>query len=133
MNVAIIGTGYVGLVTGACLADFGHAVLCVDSAAGRIDTLNAGELPIYEPGLAEVVSRNVRAGRLRFSTDIGIAIRGATVIFVAVGTPETATGEADLSQVASVASELAKHLDGYRVIATKSTVPVGTGAWLREE
>jgi UDPglucose 6-dehydrogenase len=133
MNVAIIGTGYVGLVTGACLADFGHSVACVDSAASRIDQLRRGELPMYEPGLGEIVSRNVSAGRLHFSTDLGAAIRSAGVLFVAVGTPEGSNGEADLSQVAVVASELARNLDGYRVIATKSTVPVGTGAWLREE
>lgn len=133
MNVAIIGTGYVGLVTGACLADFGHSVVCVDSAASRIDQLQRGEIPIYEPGLGEIVSRNVSAGRLHFSTDLGAAIRSSSVLFVAVGTPESANGEADLSQLAVVASELARDLDGYRVIATKSTVPVGTGAWLREE
>ena len=133
MNVAIIGTGYVGLVTGACLADFGHTVTCVDSAAPRIEALRRGKLPIYEPGLGEIVTRNVEAGRLSFSTDLGSAIRGSTVLFVAVGTPEGANGEADLSQVAVVARELAQHVDGYRVIATKSTVPVGTGAWLRDE
>ena len=133
MNVAIIGTGYVGLVTGACLADFGHSVTCIDSAASRIDMLRRGELPIYEPGLGEIVSRNVAAGRLQFSSDLGAAIRSATVLFVAVGTPEGPNGEADLSQVEVVAGELAQHLDGYRVIATKSTVPVGTGAWLRDE
>jgi UDPglucose 6-dehydrogenase len=132
MNVAIIGTGYVGLVTGACLADFGHLVTCVDSAVSRIDTLRRGELPIYEPGLAELVSRNVKAGRLRFSTDLGSAVRESTVLFLAVGTPEGANGEADLSQMEVVASGLAAHLDEYRVLATKSTVPVGTGAWLRE-
>src|SRR5688572_26768361 len=132
MNVAIIGTGYVGLVTGACLADFGHSVICVDNAASRIETLCRGELPIYEPGLAEVVSRNVKAGRLRFSTDFAAAVHDSTVLFLAVGTPEGATGDADMSQLAGVAAQLATHLDGYRVIATKSTVPVGTGAWLRD-
>ena len=131
MNVAIIGTGYVGLVTGACLADFGHSVICVDSAAARVETLRAGEIPFYEPGLSEVVARNVGAGRLRFSMDFGEAIRTSTVIFLAVGTPEGTNGEADLSQVAAVAEELAAHLREYRVIVTKSTVPVGTGAWLR--
>ena len=133
MNVAIIGTGYVGLVTGACLADFGHSVICVDSAASRVEKLRAGELPIYEPSLGEIVSRNAAAGRLQFSTDLGAAIQISTVLFVAVGTPESPNGEADLSQVAVVARELAEHLDGYRVIATKSTVPVGTGAWLHAE
>jgi UDPglucose 6-dehydrogenase len=133
MNVAIIGTGYVGLVTGACLADFGHLVTCVDSSASRIGALRRGELPIYEPGLAEIVARNVRAGRLQFSTDLGAAVRASTVLFLAVGTPEGGNGEADLSQMALVASQLADHLDGYRVIATKSTVPVGTGAWLQQQ
>ena len=133
MNVAIIGTGYVGLVTGACLADFGHSVTCVDSSAPRVEMLGRGELPIFEPGLSEVVSRNVGAGRLRFSTDLGDAVRSASVLFVAVGTPEGTNGEADLSQMAVVAAELGRSLDGYRVIVTKSTVPVGTGAWLRDE
>jgi UDPglucose 6-dehydrogenase len=133
MQVAIIGTGYVGLVTGACLADFGHSVICIDNVSSRVEMLRAGELPIYEPGLTEIVGRNVAAGRLHFSTDLGAAIRISTVLFVAVGTPESSNGEADLSQIALVASELARHLDGYRVIATKSTVPVGTGAWLREQ
>lgn len=132
MNVAIIGSGYVGLVTGACLADFGHAVVCVDSAAARVDMLQAGGIPFYEPGLAEIVTRNHQAGRLRFSTDLGEAVRASTVIFIAVGTPEGSNGEADVSQVSAVAEELAGHLDGYRVIATKSTVPVGTGSWLHE-
>ena len=132
MNVAIIGSGYVGLVTGACLADFGHAVVCVDKAAPRVEMLTAGEIPFFEPGLAEIVSRNRQAGRLRFTTDLGDAVRASTVIFIAVGTPEGANGEADVSQVGAVADELAAHLDGYRVIVTKSTVPVGTGAWLRD-
>jgi UDPglucose 6-dehydrogenase len=132
MNVAIVGTGYVGLVTGACLADFGHAVTCVDSAPARVDALRAGTIPFYEPGLSEVVLRNTTAGRLAFSTDLPQAVRGASVIFIAVGTPEGANGEADMSQVAAVAAQLSAHLDDYKVIVTKSTVPVGTGAWLRD-
>ena len=132
MNVAVIGTGYVGLVTGACLADFGHCVICVDHDARRIARLDAGEMPFFEPGVNELVARNRAAGRLRFSTSVADGVRSATVIFVAVGTPEGVNGEADLSQVACVADEVAQHIDGYRVIATKSTVPVGTGAWLRE-
>ena len=132
MNVAIIGTGYVGLVTGTCLADFGHTVTCVDAADARIATLLAGEIPFYEPGLRELVQKNTGAGRLRFTKDLGAAVREATVIFLAVGTPETPTGEADLSQVERVAIEMGAHLNGYKVIVTKSTVPVGTGAWLRE-
>ena len=133
MKVAIIGTGYVGLVTGACLADFGHSVVCVDAAASRIDALRAGEIPFYEPGLGEIVSRNAQAGRLRFSMDVADAIGTSTVIFVAVGTPEGVNGEPDMSQIAAVSAQLAAHLDGYRVIVTKSTVPVGTGAWLRND
>ena len=132
MNVTIIGTGYVGLVTGACLADFGHSVVCVDNSAARIETLRAGEIPFYEPGLLELVARNAASGRLQFSLDLGDAIRGAAVIFIAVGTPEGTNGDADMSQIAAAAEQMAAHLDGYRVIVTKSTVPVGTGAWLRD-
>jgi UDPglucose 6-dehydrogenase len=96
VNVAIIGTGYVGLVTGACLADFGHVVTCVDHDGSRIDELRRCDVPFYEPGLRELVSRNAGVGRLRFSTDIGVAVRGSTAIFLAVGTPEGSNGEADL-------------------------------------
>jgi UDPglucose 6-dehydrogenase len=131
VNVAIIGTGYVGLVTGACLADFGHVVTCVDHEPSRIDGLRNSNVPFYEPGLLELVSRNAGVGRLRFSTDVGEAVRHSTVILLAVGTPEGGNGEADLSQISAVATAVAAHMDGYRVIATKSTVPVGTGAWLR--
>jgi UDPglucose 6-dehydrogenase len=131
MNVAIIGTGYVGLVTGACLADFGHSVICVDSSPGRVQMLHAGEMPFYEPGLQELVTRNVSAGRLSFSGDFSAAVAQSAVVFVAVGTPEGSNGEADMSQVQAVAAALADHLDEYRVVVTKSTVPVGTGAWLR--
>ena len=132
MNVAIVGTGYVGLVTGTCLADFGHAVTCVDSSELRVRTLAGGEIPFFEPGLRELVLKNAEAGRLRFTMDLGAAARDATVIFLAVGTPETESGEADLSQVEQVAAQLATHLQGYKVIVTKSTVPVGTGARLRD-
>jgi UDPglucose 6-dehydrogenase len=131
MNVAIVGTGYVGLVTGACLADFGHSVTCVDTATPRIDALRRGEIPFFEPGLGELVARNAAAGRLSFSIDLGDAVSDAQVIFIAVGTPEGANGAADMSQVAAVANAVAPHLDTYRVIVTKSTVPVGTGEWLR--
>ena len=131
MNIAIVGTGYVGLVSGACFADFGHHVVCVDKDAERVDTLQAGGVPFYEPGLVELVGKNAAAGRLRFTTDIGDAIADAAVILLAVGTPEGADGGADLSQIEGAASEIARHLDGqYRVIVTKSTVPVGTGQWL---
>ena len=130
MNISIIGTGYVGLVSGACFADFGHSVVCVDSDARRVDRLLAGEVPFFEPGLAELVQRNTSAGRLRFTTSTAEAVRGSSVVFLAVGTPETAGGAADLSQIATAAASIAAALDGYQIIVTKSTVPVGTGEWL---
>ena len=132
MNVAIVGTGYVGLVTGTCLADYGHTVTCVDASEARVKMLSGGEIPFFEPGLRDLVLKNAEADRLRFTLDLGEAVREAAVIFLAVGTPETDSGEADLSQVEQVATQLAAHLHGYKVIVTKSTVPVGTGAWLRE-
>jgi UDPglucose 6-dehydrogenase len=133
MNIAIIGTGYVGLVSGACFADFGHAVICVDADPSRVALLEAGEVPFYEPGLAELVQRNAAAGRLRFTTDTGSAVRASEVVFLAVGTPEGSDGAADLTQMASAAAAIAAHLDDYKVIVTKSTVPVGTGEWLGEQ
>lgn len=132
MNLGVIGTGYVGLVSGACLADFGHSVICVDNDASRVESLTRGEVPFYEPGLAEIVKRNAAAGRLRFTTSVAEAVDGALVVFLAVGTPQSDSGEADLSQVDAAAREIAARLDGYRVIVTKSTVPVGTGVRLRE-
>jgi UDPglucose 6-dehydrogenase len=131
MDIAIIGTGYVGLVTGACLADFGHSVTCVDRDAARVELLKRGVVPFHEPGLTELVARHGSRNRLRFTSNVGEAAAAASVIFLAVGTPEGANGEADLSQVAEAVSELAPHLIGYRVIVTKSTVPVGTGALVR--
>ncbi|MBA3884170.1 MAG: UDP-glucose/GDP-mannose dehydrogenase family protein [Acidobacteria bacterium] len=133
MNIAIIGTGYVGLVSGACFADFGHSVICVDADGSRVSRLEAGEVPFYEPGVAELVQRNAAAGRLRFTTETGSAVRASQVVFLAVGTPEGVNGAADLSQMASAAAAIAAHLDGYCVIVTKSTVPVGTGEWLGEQ
>jgi UDPglucose 6-dehydrogenase len=132
MNIAIVGTGYVGLVSGACLADFGHIVTCVDSNAARIDALRAGDVPFYEPGLTELVLRQVGLGRLHFTTSVADAMESAIVVFLAVGTPSAANGEADLSQVFAVASDIAPHLHTYRVIVTKSTVPVGTGALIED-
>lgn len=132
MNIAIIGTGYVGLVTGACLADFGHLVTCVDTNRQRVDSLRQGEVPFFEPGLGELVTRQTSLQRLRFTTELADAMEDAEVAFLAVGTPESASGEADVSQVLSVASELVGYLDQYRVIVTKSTVPVGTGAMLQQ-
>jgi len=130
MHIAIVGTGYVGLVSGACFADFGFQVTCVDVDAERIRSLERGDVPFYEPGLPELVARNTSAGRLGFTTNLPSAVRDATVVFLAVGTPEGPDGDADISQLAAAAVDVARCLDGYRVIATKSTVPVGTGAWL---
>ncbi|MDW6021550.1 UDP-glucose/GDP-mannose dehydrogenase family protein [Mesorhizobium sp. BAC0120] len=128
MHIAIIGSGYVGLVSGVCLAGFGHTVICTDKDAGRIAKLNAGEMPIYEPGLDEIVEENVAQHRLSFSTDVAAAVRASDVVFICVGTPaRRGDGFADLSFVHECAREIAHHLDGYKVIVTKSTVPVGTG------
>ena len=128
MRVAMIGTGYVGLVSGACFADFGHVVTCVDKDAAKIDQLNAGRMPIYEPGLEDLVAANVRDGRLSFALDGAEAIRSADAVFIAVGTPSRrGDGHADLSYVYAAAEEIADLIDGFTVVVTKSTVPVGTG------
>jgi UDPglucose 6-dehydrogenase len=128
MRVAMIGTGYVGLVSGACFADFGHDVVCIDKDAGKIDRLLKGEIPIFEPGLDDLVERNVREGRLSFTLDGAEAIKAADAVFIAVGTPtRRGDGHADLSYVYAAAEEIAGLLDGFTVIVTKSTVPVGTG------
>jgi UDPglucose 6-dehydrogenase len=128
MRIAMIGTGYVGLVSGACFADFGHQVVCVDKDPGKIDALKNGKMPIYEPGLDALVADNVKAGRLTFTTDLKAAVAGADAVFIAVGTPSRrGDGHADLSYVYQAAREIAASLDGYTVIVTKSTVPVGTG------
>ena len=128
MRVGMIGTGYVGLVSGACFSEFGFDVICVDSDAGKIDTLGRGEMPIYEPGLPELVKSNVEAGRLVFTMDLDGAVKGADVVFIAVGTPSRrGDGHADLSYVYGAAEQVAAALDGPAVIVTKSTVPVGTG------
>ncbi len=127
MRIAMIGTGYVGLVSGACLSEFGHDVVCVDKMADKIAALRDGKIPIFEPGLDLVVDANVRAGRLQFETDIGAAVRGADAVFIAVGTPSRrGDGHADLTYVYDAAREIAAALDGYTVVVTKSTVPVGT-------
>ena len=128
MKIAMVGSGYVGLVSGACFADFGHDVVCIDKDASKIERLHAGVMPIYEPGLAELVGANVKAGRLTFSTDLATSIEGAAAIFIAVGTPSRrGDGHADLSFVYAVAEEIAANLKTPAVIVTKSTVPVGTG------
>jgi UDPglucose 6-dehydrogenase len=127
MNVIMVGSGYVGLVSGACFAEFGADVTCVDVAADKIERLRRGEIPIYEPGLEELVERNARAGRLRFETDLGPVVGDADLVFIAVGTPtRRGDGHADLSYVYAAAREIARHLEGYTVIVDKSTVPVGT-------
>ncbi len=128
MKVAMIGTGYVGLVTGACFADLGHEVVCVDKDEGKVERLRRGEVPIYEPGLEDMVQRNVEAERLSFTTSFAEAVPGRDAVFIAVGTPtKESDGSADLSAVHAAAREIARHLSGYTVIVDKSTVPVGTG------
>jgi len=128
MRIAVIGTGYVGLVSGACFSEFGVSVTCVDMDAGKIERLRAGEIPIYEPGLDGLVASNARAGRLTFTTDLPTAVAGADAVFIAVGTPSRrGDGHADLSYVFGAAEEIARALTGYAVVVTKSTVPVGTG------
>ena len=127
MHICVVGTGYVGLVTGACLADFGISVTCVDKDEEKIKKLLDGEIPIYEPGLDTLVEKNAKAGRLNFSTDLAPAIQHALAIFIAVGTPPKEDGSADLSYVVQVAEAIADNLNGYKVVVTKSTVPIGTG------
>ena len=132
MHIAVIGTGYVGLVTGACFAEFGVDVTCVDVDTKKIEKLNSGVIPIYEPGLDQIVEKNVKAGRLHFTTDIGSAVRTAQVVFLAVGTPPQEDGSPDMSYYRQAAKDVAEAMNGYKVLVTKSTVPIGTGKWLRE-
>jgi len=131
MKLCVVGTGYVGLVAGTCFAEGGNDVICIDNVAAKIDALRKGQVPIYEPGLAELIGRNVAEGRLNFSTDLASAVRRSVVCVLAVGTPSSDSGAADLSAVWSVTREIARTMDGYRVIVTKSTVPVGTGERIR--
>jgi UDPglucose 6-dehydrogenase len=133
MRIAMIGTGYVGLVSGACFSEFGVSVTCVDKDAAKIARLTRGEIPIYEPGLGQLVETNMRAGRLGFSTDLTTAVAGADAVFIAVGTPSRrGDGHADLSYVFGAAEEIARALNRYAVVVTKSTVPVGTGSRVAE-
>jgi len=132
MNICVIGAGYVGLVTGACFAEFGVHVVIAEKDAEKVDALGRGEIPIYEPGLASLVERNMREGRLAFTTDTAEAVRGALVVFIAVQTPPQQDGSTDLSAVDAVASEIGQALNGYKVIITKSTVPVGTSYRVRD-
>jgi UDPglucose 6-dehydrogenase len=131
VKVAVIGSGYVGLVAGACLAETGNDVVCADHDAGKVAGLRAGKLPIYEPGLEPMVERNIAASRLRFTTDLGEAVEHGDVVFIAVGTPPGEDGSADLQHVLDVAHTIGKHLDRFKVIVTKSTVPVGTADLVR--
>ena len=130
MKLCFVGTGYVGLVTGAGLSEFGHHVICADIDQTKISTLESGGIPIYEPGLKSLVQSNVKAGRLRFSSDPASAISSSDIIFIAVGTPQGEDGKADLSAVKAVAGTVAENLNGYKIVSTKSTVPVGTGKWI---
>jgi UDPglucose 6-dehydrogenase len=132
MHIAVIGTGYVGLVSGACFAEFGVDVTCVDVDTDKIEKLKQGVIPIYEPGLDNLVEKNVKAGRLHFTTDLGTAVAGAEVVFLAVGTPPREDGSPDMSYYRQAALDVAKAMNGYKVLVTKSTVPVGTGEWLQQ-
>jgi UDPglucose 6-dehydrogenase len=132
MKIAVVGTGYVGLVAGACFAESGNDVVCVDHDGAKVRMLRAGKMPIYEPGLEELVRRNGHENRLTFTTVLPKAVRGATIIFIAVGTPQGEDGSADLQHVLDVARDIARAMNGYKVIVDKSTVPVGTAARVRE-
>ena len=132
MQISVIGTGYVGLVTGACFAEFGVDVTCVDVDSEKVARLKRGEIPIYEPGLDKIVEKNTAAGRLNFTTDIKSAVESALVVFLAVGTPPQADGSPDMSYYRKAAKDVAEAMNGYKVLVTKSTVPVGTGKWLQQ-
>src|SRR5262245_33236311 len=132
MNIAVVGTGYVGLVTGVCFSELGVSVTCIDNDEAKIAGLHKGVMPIYEPGLEELIEKNVRQKRLFFSTDLGAAVARSLVIFIAVGTPPGDDGHADLKFVKEVAAGIGRHLNEYKVIVTKSTVPMGTGASIRK-
>jgi UDPglucose 6-dehydrogenase len=137
MRIVVVGTGYVGLVSGVCLSKFGSSVVCVDSNPGKVETLNKGQVPFFEPGLGEMMRNNTTAGRLTFSTDLSSVIAGADVCFLCVGTPPNSDGTANLSYVEQVAREIGRTISEYKIVVTKSTVPVGTSekvrAWIQEE
>ena len=129
-RIAVVGSGYVGLVTGSCFAELGNKVICVDNDSAKIGALQKGKVPIYEPGLSALILKNVKAGRLSFSSDLRPAVRDSKVIFIAVGTPPRRRGEADLTAVENVSEEIARYMDSYRLIVEKSTVPIDTGTWV---
>jgi UDPglucose 6-dehydrogenase len=133
MKICVVGTGYVGLVAGTCFAESGNDVVCVDNVAAKVESLRQGKVPIYEPGLEELIRRNVTEGRLTFTTDLAGPVRSSVACFIAVGTPELPDGSADLGAVLAVARGIAEAMDGYRVVVTKSTVPVGTHRRIREQ
>ena len=133
MRIAVIGSGYVGLVSGVCFSEFGFNVTCVDKDKNKINKLNSGKIPIYEPGLENIYKRNSAAKRLIFTSDLASAVKGADVVFIAVGTPSRrGDGHADLKFVYEVSKEISKAIDGYTLVVTKSTVPVGTGREIKE-
>ncbi|MCZ1263472.1 MULTISPECIES: UDP-glucose dehydrogenase family protein [Paenibacillus] len=132
MNIAVIGTGYVGLVSGVCFSEIGNQVICVDNNEAKVEMLNEGNVPIYEPGLKELMASNMQAGKLSFTSNIAEAISQSDIIFIAVGTPSLPSGEANLSYVEQVAIEIGSHIESYKIIVTKSTVPVGTNDRVRE-
>ncbi len=131
MKICMIGSGYVGLVTGVCLAEFGMEIVCIDKDKAKIEMMRKGHSPFYEPGLDDVMEKNMKEGRLSFSTDIGQGVRASQVIFIAVGTPASNDGSPDLSQIEAVAREIAAYMTDYKIIVLKSTVPVGTGKWVK--
>src|SRR6266446_5000749 len=133
MRIAVVGTGYVGLVAGTCFAETGHLVTCVDVDEAKVQTLRRGETPIYEPGLEELLARNIAAERISFTTDLPGSVRGAEVVFIAVGTPQGDDGNADLRAAMTVAQQIADAVERYTVIVNKSTVPVGTAARMQAE
>lgn len=133
MNLSVIGTGYVGLVTGACLAGSGNNVICVDIDEEKVKSLLAGQIPFYEPGLDDIVKKNIKEGRLRFTTDIEHALKNSFIVLIAVGTPPNEDGSANMDAVLSVARSIGRHMDDYKIIVTKSTVPVGTTEMIRDE
>jgi len=133
MNISVIGTGYVGLVTGACLSGSGNNVICVDIDEGKVESLKQGIVPFYEPELKDIVNKNLRESRLHFTTDLDYAVKNSQIVLIAVGTPPNSDGSADINAVLSVARSIGEAMDEYKIVVTKSTVPVGTTERVRDE